>query len=317
MLTKFQKETLELMISDMNKNEIIEYKPSEVIWQNLCYNFGLNFLNYGINDVQNQRYYNGYFSGLWNPSSDLQSQTNLWLYYNFLKNKDKHNLLQKTSALDTTNPLLDYSASIIDGRPKWIPEKKLNWDYLISIDTILTIADYYPNILTDNITICELGAGWGRLAYYLTSINNKISYNIFDIPHTLLISSEYLRNSVSHTKVYTYQETINNQVSIFNKENLLKDPSIKFWLPHYLDFFDKKSFDIFINIASFQEMNIGQIEKYFERIDFLSNNLYTQQRYKDLEMEYSKYPIYNNWEKKLDKDINFHPLWFEQFYLIN
>ena len=56
---------------------------------------------------------------------------------------------------------------------------------------------------------------------------------------------------------------------------------------------------------------------YYKKINQLSDNFYNQQRYKDLDMEYNKYPLYNNWEKVFDKDINFHPLWFEQYFKIS
>jgi hypothetical protein len=64
-------------------------------------------------------------------------------------------------------------------------------------------------------------------------------------------------------------------------------------------------------------MNIGQVTNYYKKINQLSDNFYNQQRYKDLDMEYNKYPLYNNWEKVFDKDINFHPLWFEQYFKIS
>jgi hypothetical protein len=63
-------------------------------------------------------------------------------------------------------------------------------------------------------------------------------------------------------------------------------------------------------------MNHGQVSGYFNKINDLSKMLYTQQRYSDLDMNYEKYPQYTNWDKVLDKDANFHPLWFEQAYII-
>lgn len=315
MLTNKQKDTLDLMIADMANNKIQEYNASAVLWASLSERFNHHLNTVGIYNIQNQHCYNEYFSCIFPPSSDLKSQTTLWLYYNFLKAKDRFGVLDKTKILPSNNVDIDFTPSVVSGRPVVSGDRAVNWDYLISMDTIMTIADNYPDVLTKPLTICEVGAGWGRIAYYLTQINNKISYNIFDIPHILLISSEYLRNNVNHTKVFTYQETTNN--CLYSKSQLLNNPGITFNVPSKLEHFEKKSFDLFINIASFQEMHIIQIEKYFERIDILSNHFYTQQRYKDLVMSYEKYPNYNNWTKLLDKDINFHPLWFEQFYKIN
>lgn len=315
MLSDEQKNTLDLMISDAADNKIEEYSASAVLWASLSEGLN-NYLNtVGIQNIQNQNCYNDSFSYIFSLSLELKSQIALWLYYNLLKSRDRFGILDKTEILASNNIDIDFTPSTINGRPDKVGDKLINWDYLISLDTIITIAEKYPDIVTEPITVCEVGAGWGRVAYYLTQINNKISYNIFDIPHILLISSEYLRNSTNHTKVFTYQETSKN--CLYSKSQLLNNPGITFSLPNKLEYFEKKSFDLFINIASFQEMNIKQIEKYFERVNSLSSYFYTQQRYKDLEMDYTKYPNYNNWTKLLDKDINFHPLWFEQFYKVN
>ena len=235
---------------------------------------------------------------------------------NEVKSKDKYNLLEKTTALPSGNPNLDYNPySEIVGRPTNRENKIINWDYLISLDTIMTIFEYNPEFIKNPTTVCELGAGWGRIGYYMTQINNKISYNIFDIPHTLLISSDYIYNNTSHIKVFQYRETKENNFK--TKELLIQNSGLNFYTPNKLEDFEDKCFDLIINIASFQEMNLSQVSNYFKKINQLSDNFYNQQRYQDLDMEYIKYPVYDNWDKLLDKDINFHPLWFEQYFKIN
>jgi len=315
MINSEQRNLLNEMILDLNNSKISEYKPSSVCWENLSNQFEIFFNEIGINNVQNQIRYNNLFSFIHNIPG-LSFQSAVWSYYSYLKLKDKHNILNLTTALPSGNSDLDYNPSEkIDGRPKDRESKLINWDYLISLDTIMTILECNPDLLNKPVTICEVGAGWGRVGYYLTQINNKISYNIFDIPHTLLISSDYLYNNVKHIKVFKYLETKQNNFT--TKKLLLQNPGINFYTPNKLEDFEDKCFDLFINIASFQEMNIEQVTNYYKKINQLSDNFYNQQRYKDLDMEYNKYPLYDNWKKVFDKDINFHPLWFEQYFKIS
>jgi hypothetical protein len=300
-------ETLGQMISDVEESNILFYKPSETLWKDLSVDFFNAIKNKGIGNVQSQEEFNNFFSYVL-PCGNLKTEIPMWLYYNLLKSRDTLGILEKTQALPSD--IYDFSPSSIDGRPLRGNEKLLNWDYLISIDTIISLAEKNPRILYEHINICEIGAGWGRVGYYLTQVNKNISYCIFDIPHVLYVSHEYLKESVKHTSVYSYEES----KRILKEDN--HKPGIFFYTPHFLEEFGGKFFDLAINIASFQEMNPSQVSGYFKKIDFLSNALYTQQRYSDLDMCYENYPVYPNWNLLLDKDVNFHPLWFEKFYNI-
>lgn len=299
--------TLSKMIFDVQQSPIEFYKPSSTCWDELSRIVNRTIMIEGIDNVQSQDKLNSMFSYVLDLGN-LRSEIPLWVYYTYLKSKDTYGILELTNALPSDSR--DFNASSIKGRPVKNGEKLLNWDYLISIDTIQTIAEINPSILKDSLNICEIGAGWGRVGYYLTQINKNLSYNIFDIPHVLYVSHEYLTKTVKHTQVYNYEES----------KNLLRKKSVKpgifFYTPHFLERFEKKSFDLVINIASFQEMNQGQVNGYFNKINELSKMLYSQQRYSDLDMNYEKYPQYSNWDKILDKDVNFHPLWFEQAFII-
>ena len=291
------------MIRDVEENDVVFYKASKTLWEGLSQKFEQNIVSLGVENVQAQEEYNNLFSYIL-PYQNLQTEIPMWLYYTFLKSRDKFRILEKTKALPSEK--YDYFPSVA-GRSRE-DSRVLNWDYLITIDTIQTIAESNPKILQEPVTICEIGAGWGRIAYYLTQVNPKATYCVFDIPHVLFVSHEYLCRNVHHTQTFDYQESR----EIIRPQN----PGIYFYTPHFLEKFDKKFFDIAINVASFQEMNLSQVEGYFEKVDYLSRMLYTQQRYSDLDMSYEKYPIYKNWKLLIDKDTNFHPMWFEQIFQI-
>ena len=294
------------MINDVDKNSIEFYKSSDVCWKGLETHFVKALENKGIGNVQEQSEFNDLFSYVF-PFQNLTTQISIWSYYKYIQTKDTYKILEKTQALLSNNSKYDFNPSLIESRPFNENDKILNWDYLISIDTIQTLAEKTPNILTDQINICEIGAGWGRIAYYLTQLNSKLSYYVFDIPHTLLIAHEYLLENTNHIKVFNYNDS---------KKLGDKIPGIYFLTPHFLEDFKPKYFDITINIASFQEMSQAQVKGYLDIINKTSSLLYTQQRYKDLEMSYDKYEYPLNWEKLIDKDVNFHPLWFEQMFKI-
>lgn len=311
MLTKNQTVLLDKMKSDLEKSKNGFYKPSSFFWERIVQDFEKKRFNTeGIGEIQSQSY-NALFAFLSGHKSMLTGHDNidfeicLWTFYNLLKTRDKHGLLEKTEALIAVgNPYLN--TDLVVGRPSNLEKKNLTWDYLFSMDTILRIVEHYPQVLTDELDICEVGAGWGRLAYYFTQVNSKLRYHIFDIPHILLISHEYLARSTKHTKVFSYEDSV------------IKDgePGIKFFTPNRLEDLTEKTFDLFINQASFQEMTLEQVTGYFERIDKLANRFYTFQRYQCLAMEYNAYPLYKNWTKLYDADCCFDPLWFEQFFIV-
>lgn len=312
MLTNNQSALLSRMKTDLQKATNSFYKPSDFFWKRIVDDFeNRRFKNEGIGEIQSQSY-NALFAFLSGHKSMLTGHANidfeisLWTFYTLLKSRDKHGLLDKTEALIATDGSLYLDTDRVVGRPSHLEKKKLTWDYLFSMDTILRIVDHYPQVLTDELNICEVGAGWGRLSYYFTQVNNKLRYHIFDIPHVLLISHEYLARSTKHTRVFTYDES-----SVADGE-----AGIKFFTSNKLEGLEGKTFDLFINQASFQEMTLEQVTGYFERIDTLSKKFYSFQRYECLDMEYSKYPVYKNWEKVYDTDCCFDPLWFEQFFVI-
>jgi putative sugar O-methyltransferase len=313
MLTKEQTHLLERMKNDLGRAKNSFYKPSDFFWKRIVDDFERRrFRNEGIGEIQSQSY-NTLFAFLSGHKSSLTGHDNidfeicLWTLYMLLKSRDKHGLLDKTEALIATDGSLYLDTDRVLGRPNHLEKKRLTWDYLFSMDTVLRIVEHYPEILTEELSICEVGAGWGRLSYYFTQVNNKLRYHIFDIPHVLLISHEYLARSTKHIKVFSYDTS-----NVSNNE-----PGIRFFTSNRLEDLDGKTFDLFINQASFQEMTLDQVVGYFERINTLSKRFYSFQRYECLDMEYKRYPIYTNWTKTYDADCCFDPLWFEQFFVIN
>ena len=91
--------------------------------------------------------------------------------------------------------------------------------------------------------VLEIGAGYGRLAYIFTSLFPDVEYTIADISPALAVSKNYLP-AVSKGKFC-------------------------FVLPHQLDSLPDHSFDLVINVSSFDEMPPPVQDRYLQRIERL------------------------------------------------
>lgn len=303
---------LQVMKNDSEAAESF-FRPSPVLWENLSQECEQRIAE-GIGELQSSSV-NNLFSLL--SVTDFPYhylKCAMWMLYTKLKERDVFGVLENTEALvpPGMNANLIYNTSSIPNR-HYSDHKNLTWDYLITVDTILNIAVHCPWILTKPCTIIDLGAGWGRIGYVLTQINKNLSYSILDIPQSLLIAQEYLRNA-SSVKVYDY--TVNREIDIFSKDFLLENPGLRFMGTQDLRKFEPWSVDFFINVASFQEMSLDQVSSYFNLIDEKADYFYTQQRYQDLDMNYDIYPYKKEWKKIFDRDVSFLPLWFEAFFKI-
>ncbi len=145
----------------------------------------------------------------------------------------------------------------------------------ITQDKINSLLEYHSikNIpcfsKVDNIVL-ELGAGSGRIAEVILNFNEKFKYVICDIPLAIFISYLRLKKAFPKKKISLCFD-IKNEESMMN--NLLNN-DILFIFPHQVQFFKKKTFDIFLAIDCLHEMDKRTIKKYMNYADTYSNYLY-------------------------------------------
>jgi hypothetical protein len=308
MITQEQKNLLQLMKEDIEKgNEL--FKASPLVWKSLSSQFESQFHQIGIERVSDQEY--AHFFVTPHPLRErtgLYSKYAIWLYYQYLKLRDKFGILEKTEPIHV-DPLFQLDPVEIRKRQKF-DTKILTWEYLISVDDVLSIAEQVPEILTEEVVVGDLGAGWGRIGHILLQINKKASYNVFDIPQTLLIAHEYLSKHVpDEVKVYDYRHC---------RENFeVSTPGVRFFGSNFLEKMEDKAFDVFINVASFQEMTEEQVNMYINLIDKKAKNFFTWQRWDDQRNTYDTYNWPGNWELLYERDMSYYPLWFQQMYRIH
>jgi len=227
------------------------------------------------------------------------------MLYTRVKDKDRYNLLERVTP----------SASEKNGIAVDVNGKILSWDYLISIDCVISIAEKYPKLINEPCVVLDLGAGWGRIGYVLKKINASITYVICDIPVSLLASQHYLPIVLPDETAFRYLDS--RRRDEFTHDYFSKACGLHFLGSQDLARFARNTIDLFINIASFQEMTLDQVRGYFSIIDQTTRDaLYIQERYQGDELSRQLYPYNPKWRMAFDRDIIFAPNYFESLYFV-
>ena len=112
--------------------------------------------------------------------------------------------------------------------------------------------------------VLEIGGGYGGLAHHLQRVcGGRLSYFGVDLPETLLFSASYLALQNPGKKLYLYDHG--------DFEGRVRSGALDAYdfvlLPNYaLEGLGKTSFDLVLNLASFQEMTADQVAWYLDFI---------------------------------------------------
>jgi len=179
------------------------------------------------------------------------------LLYENLRKFDEFNLLKSLNNETFNDPFLE-----VEGVK--ITLNKIG--ALLGYHSITSI----PSFSRPNNIILEMGAGLGGIAEVILSNNEKFKYVICDIPLSVFISYSRLKKAFPKKKISLCFD-IKDKADMMNK---LLNNDILFIFPHQLQFFEKKTFDIFIAIGCLCEMDKKTIKKYMNYVDTLSKYLY-------------------------------------------
>jgi len=301
-LSSAQFAELERMKLD-NASSSHPFKPTGIVWERLSVLFEKRLHIDGLGCVEEQLL-NHWFSAL-RPTHRKYYFYALWMLYARVKSKDKNNLLERVTP----------SASDKNGIAVDVNGKMLSWDYLISMDCVISIAEKYPKLINEPCVVLDLGAGWGRIGYVLKKINASITYVICDIPVSLLASQHYLPIVLPDETAFRYLDS--RRRDEFTHDYFSKACGLHFLGSQDLARFARNTIDLFINIASFQEMTLDQVRGYFSIIDQTTRDaLYIQERYQGDELSRQLYPYNPKWRMAFDRDIIFAPNYFESLYFV-
>jgi hypothetical protein len=110
-----------------------------------------------------------------------------------------------------------------------------------NVDAFTDIMKYTRWDLNKKVTICEIGSGYGSLAYMFLKLMPNVHYILIDIPQTLIVAYRFL-----------------NRLGIADRCKFLVPDEIRNVKP-----------DLWINIDSFQELTYHIIDDYFS---YIKNN---------------------------------------------
>lgn len=110
-----------------------------------------------------------------------------------------------------------------------------------------------------NPSVCEIGAGNGKTAYYSNLLGIKL-YTIIDLPHINILQGFYLIKSLPKEKISLYGEKNNGNISIL--------PDFAFAKTNC------KFFDLTLNQDSFPEIDRKTVLDYLSKIKLYTKNLF-------------------------------------------
>jgi hypothetical protein len=260
-LSPEQSQLLDLMRQD-NASAGWPFCASEC-WITETASFNSAFKAAGINNVEDE-FYNTRFSGITQDDFRLYGWF-LWTYYQLVRQRDVLGLFDRFESTLSEAPAYRTFANgkaVPVGVPIVINGRKISADLIFSIDDFYNIYELMPDIATkDGVVVADLGAGWGRLGHVLLQVNPGIKYVIFDIPEPLLVSSTYLPGVLPDFSFSSYGES--RALEKIDRE-MLKQRSIWFFGAQHIEDFSPGSVDVMVNIASFQEMTIEQVNCYLD-----------------------------------------------------
>lgn len=198
--------------------------------------------------------------------------------------------------------------------------KLISQDLANSVMEYYSICEHFRVSKTEKVTICELGAGYGRNAYIFLNTFPNSKYIIIDIPPALYISQQYLSSIFPNKRIFNFRSFENFK----EVERQFLDSDIIFLLPHQAKMLPEKSVDLFINISSLHEMKMAQIHEYFKLIDKLTRKFFYTKQWlvsknsaDGIVITQNDYPVPANWSELYLRKAKVQTYFFEAMYSIS
>ena len=189
------------------------------------------------------------------------------IFYNYLCILLYSNL-KKTKYFDQLYKLQDKTYTGFDDPFIKIDNHKITTDKVVSLLDCEKINKAFN--LDDISKILEIGAGSGRLADAILSLEANKKYVICDIPPAIFISYKRLQVAFPEKKISLLFDVTNKD----ELEKKINESDISFIFPHQLDLFSKNFIDLVLAVDCLHEMDQKTIQNYFEKINKLTNKFY-------------------------------------------
>jgi putative sugar O-methyltransferase len=165
----------------------------------------------------------------------------------------------------------------------------------------------------------EIGAGYGRLAYVILKAIPGATYCIIDIPPALYLSQRYLTTLFPELPAFRFRpfRSYAEVAADFESSRL------RFIAPHQLELLPPNSVDYFVNISSFHEMTVPQVENYFRLMDRICRGrFYTKQwrvsrtQINGCTLRENDYPVPAGWREIYHRRHPIQRMFFDALYEI-
>jgi putative sugar O-methyltransferase len=187
-----------------------------------------------------------------NPVAGLIYRLYVAMYYDVLRRNDPLRVLEAVDEPALGNPI----AVTYRGR-------SISQDVCNSTHEFYSIYGDAPT--SRPVDICELGAGYGRLAYLTLKALPDSTYCIVDIPPALYVAQRYLSELFPGERVFGFRpfERFEDVRQEFESSR------IRFLAAPQIELLPPKMFDYFVTISSLHEMTPEQVRHYIQHMDRL------------------------------------------------
>jgi putative sugar O-methyltransferase len=230
-------------------------------------------------------------------------------------------MLWRFAGRNDTDGLLHYLEEPRVGNPFsiFLGKKLISQDMANSVLEYYSIREHFTAAKTSRVTLCEIGAGYGRSAFVFLKAFPNGKYIVIDIPPALYISQHYLSSIFPEKRVFSFR--CFERFSEVDQE--FHDSDIAFLLPHQAAMLPRKSVDLFINISSLHEMKVDQINAYFQLIDRLTRGFFYTKQWlvshnpaDGITIGAHDYPVPPDWQQLYFRKAKVQTLFFEAMYKI-
>ena len=229
----------------------------------------------------------------------------VWLY---TRHRDPEGVLDKVAEPLIGNPFKVY-----------YKERLISQEVAYTALEYYAVREYFKPTHQQPITIGEIGAGGGRVAYFYLSLFPNARYVIVDIPPTLYVSQYYLSSVFTKKRIFKARRF----KAYADVKAELEQSDIVFLLPHQIELLPDKSFDLFMNISSFQEMRMDTISAYLQNIDRLVKGYFYCKQWNEsvndsdhIKITQKDYPIPKHWQEMFLRECPEMVQFFESLYQI-
>lgn len=194
----------------------------------------------------------------------------------------------------------------------------------LSQDLCNSVHEFYSVMGPDpdqsrQMSICELGAGYGRLAYLFLMTLPGASYCIVDIPPALYLSQRYLTMLFPETPIFRFRPFTRFE----DVREEFEASRIRFLATPQIELLPSKIFDCFVNISSLHEMTVAQVKNYFYHMDRLCRGqVYTKQwrvsraKVNGCVFRENEYPVPASWRPVYHRKHAIQRMFFEALYKV-